>query len=65
MLGREIRSGAPASSWPQIQSAANTPSQHLFIGRLLNRFDEDPEFKEKEFTSFKKFLSGIYDNLKL
>ena len=65
MRGREIRSGAPPSSWPQIESAANPPSQHLLIGRLLDRFAENPLDAYEDFENFKTFLAGIYDNLKL
>ena len=43
MLGQEIRSGAPPSSWPQIESNANPPSQHLLLFNLLDRFN-DPNY---------------------
>ena len=46
MLGREARWGAPPSSWGQISSEANPPSQHMLLGHLLDRFDSDPELKE-------------------
>jgi len=46
MLGREVRSGAPPSSWPQISTAANPPSQHMLLDHLLDRFERDPELKE-------------------
>lgn len=65
MLGREIRSGAPPTSWPQSSSAANPPSQHLLLDNLLNRFEADEILMQEQFESFKLFLDGIYDNLKL
>jgi hypothetical protein len=65
MLGREIRSGAPPTSWPQSSSAANPPSQHLLLDNLLNRFEADPRLKDEQFESFKLFLAEIYDNFKL
>lgn len=52
MLGREIRAGAPPTSWPQSASAANPPSQHLVIDRIITRFDEDAELKEREYKNF-------------
>jgi len=65
MLGREIRAGAPPTSWPQSSSAANPPSQHLVLDNLLNRFETDPNLKEKDWGNFKLFLAEIYDNFKL
>ena len=64
MLGREIRSGAPPTSWPQSSSAANPPSQHLLIDNLLNRFEADADLKAQHWDSFKLFLAEIYDNFK-
>jgi hypothetical protein len=37
----------------------------MLIDHLLDRFENDPELKTKEFESFKVFLAGIYDNFKL
>lgn len=65
MLGKEIRSGAPPTSWPQIDYAANPPSQHMLIDHLLDRFENDADLMQKEFDSFKIFLADIYDNFKL
>jgi mannosyl-oligosaccharide glucosidase len=65
MLGREIRSGAPPTSWPQSSSAANPPSQHLLLDTLLNRFEADEKLQEDQLESFKIFLEGIYENFKL
>lgn len=65
MLGREIRSGAPPSSWPQITSEANPPSQHMLLGHLLDRYAADPELKEESYDEFEAFLGRIYDNFKL
>lgn len=64
MLGREIRAGAPPTSWPQSSSAANPPSQHLAIDNILNRFMRDPVLYDKEWHNFKYFLKDIYDNFK-
>ncbi len=66
MLGPEIRSGAPPSSWPQIESNANPPSQHLLLANLLDRFD-DPSYQTLyagQYPKFLQFLSGIYDSFK-
>lgn len=41
MLGREARAGANPTSWPQIPSAANPPSQHLLLDNLVERFNND------------------------
>jgi hypothetical protein len=65
MLGREIRAGAPPSSWAQIDSDANPPSQHMLLGHLLDRYDSDPELKKESYTEFVVFLGDIYDNFKL
>jgi len=64
MLGREIRAGAPPTSWPQSPSAANPPSQHLLIDNLLNRFESDPLLKAQHWKDFEAFLNEIYDNFK-
>eukprot|EP00352_Strombidinopsis_acuminata_P000007 CAMPEP_0176339078 /NCGR_PEP_ID=MMETSP0126-20121128/472_1 /TAXON_ID=141414 ORGANISM="Strombidinopsis acuminatum, Strain SPMC142" /NCGR_SAMPLE_ID=MMETSP0126 /ASSEMBLY_ACC=CAM_ASM_000229 /LENGTH=67 /DNA_ID=CAMNT_0017682443 /DNA_START=1119 /DNA_END=1322 /DNA_ORIENTATION=+ len=65
MHGREARSGAPPNAWPGVKFAANPPSQHMLLDHLLDRFDRDPELKEKSYDSFIQFLEGVYDNLKL
>lgn len=65
MLGREIRAGAPPSSWAQITSDANPPSQHMLIGHLLDRYDADPELKKESYDDFVAFLGRIYGNFKL
>ena len=46
MLGREIRQSAPPSSWAQITTDANPPSQHMLLGHLLDRFERDPLLKD-------------------
>ena len=65
MLGREIRAGAPPSSWAQISTDANPPSQHMLLGHLLDRYDNDPALKEESYAEFEVFLANIYDNFKL
>mmetsp|Transcript_37923 Transcript_37923/g.46210 ORF Transcript_37923/g.46210 Transcript_37923/m.46210 type:complete len:305 (+) Transcript_37923:1395-2309(+) len=65
MLGREIRAGAPPSSWPQVTSEANPPSQHMLLGHLLDRYESDPELKDESYAAFEAFLGRIYDNFKL
>ena len=65
MLGREIRASAPPSSWPQVPSEANPPSQHMLLGHLLDRFDNDLLLKKEYYVEFIAFLGRIYDNLKL
>lgn len=65
MLGRESRSGAPPTSWPQSSNAANPPSQHLLIDNLINRLENNPELLAKEWEGFVTFLDEIYDNFKL
>ena len=66
MLGQEIRSGAPPSSWPQIQSNANPPSQHLLLANLLDRF-EDPAYQDLyagKYDQFVAFLGSVYPSFK-
>lgn len=36
----------------------------MLIDNLLNRFDADPDLKEKEWDNFVLFLGEIYDNFK-
>lgn len=65
MLGRELRSGAPPSSWAQISTDANPPSQHMLLGHLLDRYEADPTLKAESYDEFVLFLGRIYDNFKL
>ena len=65
MLGREIRQSAPPSSWAQITTDANPPSQHMLLGHLLDRFERDPLLKDQSYDEFVGFLRRIYDNFKL